>query len=172
MTSLKLRFLGAPRVTYQEQPIKFRSRKSLALLIYLVVTGQPHSREALMTLLWPHSDRERASLSLRNALTRLRQALQAGGDFLLIDGDQVGFDFDRPLDLDLRVVEKALQPRASLPRWQAAVEAAGGEFLAGFSVANALPFEEWVTVQREGWQRNLNTIYAQLTQAYLAVPQP
>jgi len=172
MTSLKLRLLGTPRVTYQGQPIKFRSRKSLALLIYLVVTGQPHSRETLMMLLWPHSDRKRASLSLRNALTRLRQVLQPAGDFLLIEGDQVGFDFGRELDLDLRRVEQALQPEASLPQWQAAVEAAGGEFLAGFSVVNALPFEEWVTVQRQAWQRSLETLLERLTQAHLAAPQP
>ena len=37
--ALNLNFLGAPEVLYQGQPLKFRSRKVLALLIYLAAEG-------------------------------------------------------------------------------------------------------------------------------------
>ena len=74
--SLTLRIFGSPRVSIQGQVIKFRSRKVLALLVYLLTTRERHSRDSLMSLLWPDSDRKRASQSLRNAFSHLRQSLK------------------------------------------------------------------------------------------------
>jgi DNA-binding SARP family transcriptional activator len=39
MDRLSLKFLGPPEVRYQGRTLKFRSRKELALLSYLVVEG-------------------------------------------------------------------------------------------------------------------------------------
>ena len=56
MPHLKLSVFGPPRLERDGGPIELNLRKGLALLVYLAVSGQPHSRDALATLLWPESD--------------------------------------------------------------------------------------------------------------------
>ena len=47
---LSVYLLGLPRVEHEGQPIELKRRKATALLAYLVVTGRPHSRDALASL--------------------------------------------------------------------------------------------------------------------------
>ncbi len=61
-------------------------RKALALLSYITVEPGPHSRAQLSALLWPEADESHASMSLRQALARLREVL---GDRLHCDRSQV-----------------------------------------------------------------------------------
>jgi DNA-binding SARP family transcriptional activator len=159
---LSFKFLGPPVVSYQGQSLQFRSRKVLALLIYLVVEGGWHSRDSLMTLLWPDSDQQRASMSLRSTIARLRRTLAVAGEFIITQPGQVGFDFQQPFELDLRLVEAARHPDAPSQAWQAALAADRGAFLAGLFLADAPDFEQWATVQREIWQRHLETVYERL----------
>jgi len=51
MAHLQLHVFGPPRLHRNSQPIELNLRKAVALLVYLAVTGQPHSRDALATLL-------------------------------------------------------------------------------------------------------------------------
>jgi DNA-binding SARP family transcriptional activator len=53
MSSLKLFLLGQPRFERDGQPPKFDTRKNVALVAYLALTEGRHSRETLITLLWP-----------------------------------------------------------------------------------------------------------------------
>lgn len=61
-------------------------RKATALLAYLLIEAGPHSRTHLSTLLWSESDETHAAMSLRQALSRLRDVL---GDSLVADRQQV-----------------------------------------------------------------------------------
>jgi len=72
--------LGQPRLERDEEPIELNLRKALALLVYLVVSGQPHSRDALATMLWPESDGREGRARLRRTLHRLNEAI--GNDIL------------------------------------------------------------------------------------------
>jgi DNA-binding SARP family transcriptional activator len=72
MALLTMRLLGSPEITVGGQPVSFRTRKVLALLVYLVVEGGMYSRESLMTLLWPENPTQKASATLRVTLSRLR----------------------------------------------------------------------------------------------------
>jgi DNA-binding SARP family transcriptional activator len=56
MGQLNLAFLGTPEVRHGGQVVTFRTRKALALFIYLVVKAGMHSREKLTALFWPESD--------------------------------------------------------------------------------------------------------------------
>ena len=50
---LRLALLGKPQFVYKGQPLSgLTSIKGQALLAYLAVTRQPHSRSALAGLLW------------------------------------------------------------------------------------------------------------------------
>jgi DNA-binding SARP family transcriptional activator len=70
--TLRLSLLGAPLVERDGEPVAFDTRKALALLAYLGVTGRPHRREALAGLGWPDADRERALAALRRTLSTIR----------------------------------------------------------------------------------------------------
>src|SRR5215510_1661778 len=80
MTHLKLFVLGQPRLERDGAPLELNLRKALALLVYLAVSGQPYSRDALATLLWPESDQRESRGRLRRTLHRLTQAI--GDDVL------------------------------------------------------------------------------------------
>ncbi len=55
MPNLKLYVFGPPRLERAGQPVKLNVRKALGLVVYLAVTAQPQSREALVAMLWPES---------------------------------------------------------------------------------------------------------------------
>src|SRR5215208_5019539 len=83
MAQLKLLVFGPPRLERDGTPLELNLRKALALLIYLAVSGRPHSRDALAAMLWPESDQREARTRLRRMLYRLGQAL---GDAVLEAG--------------------------------------------------------------------------------------
>src|SRR3954454_15962780 len=67
------------------------SKKTRALLAYLVATGRPHRRERLCELLWDVPDDPRGAL--RWSLSKLRSLGGGGGEPLLAaDRDSVAFN--------------------------------------------------------------------------------
>ena len=87
MTPLKLSVFGPPRLEREGQLVELKLRKALALLVYLAVTDQPQSRDALATLLWPESDQRDGRGRLRRTLYRLTLALDE--DLLVADADTI-----------------------------------------------------------------------------------
>ena len=65
MSSLRLCLLGPPRLERNGAPLELDTRKNTALVTYLAVTGECHSREALITLLWPELEPSRARIVTR-----------------------------------------------------------------------------------------------------------
>jgi predicted ATPase/DNA-binding SARP family transcriptional activator len=167
MAGLSVRLLGSPEITAGQQPLSFRTRKVLALLVYLVVEGGMHRREGLMALLWPESPPKKVSATLRGTLSRLRQALQPAGDVLISEGGKVGVDFST-VDLDLERLAIAARPETSPDKLTAILDLDRGDFLAGFSLPDAPEFDTWAAIQREACQRQVETVYDRLTQYQLA----
>ncbi|MEZ4714100.1 MAG: AAA family ATPase [Caldilineaceae bacterium] len=173
---LQIQLFGAAQVLYRGQPLKFRSRKVLALLIYLAVEGGEHERDTLAALLWPESDQQQGRTALRITLGRLRQALAAAGGFIITEGSRIGFDFAQPFELDVQMVDAvtvALAAATPLDAMQSALDHVRGEFLEGFSVEDAPDFESWASRQREWWHRRGDELFAavgrrQLTLAHFA----
>ena len=99
---LQLSFLGAPQVSYQGTILKFRSRKVLALLIYLVIEGGQHHREKLVDIFWSASGQSQGNATLRSTLARLKKTLAVAGEFLITESGTIGFDnTQKPLSLML-----------------------------------------------------------------------
>src|SRR4051812_43193717 len=163
MPLLTFELLGRPRISLAGRPLDVRVRKELALLAYLAVEqAHRHSRESILGLLWPDVAEEAARNNLRVELAGLRRLLgEVGETFLHADRQQVQFlpESDPALDVlifrrllaDVRAHAHAAPERcdACVVRLAEAVELYRSDFLAGFSLPDSAPFEEWATVVRE-----------------------
>jgi DNA-binding SARP family transcriptional activator len=88
---LQIHLLGDPRVILEGRVLALPpSKKTRALLAYLVATGRPHLRERLCDLLWEGPDDPRGAL--RWSLTKLRPLLGADDTARLVpDRERVAF---------------------------------------------------------------------------------
>jgi predicted ATPase/DNA-binding SARP family transcriptional activator len=175
MARLKLFVLGQPRLERDEGPIELNLRKALALLVYLAVSGQPHSRDALATMLWPESDGREGRARLRRTLHRLNEAL--GNDVLDASPDAIRLHPAVDLWLDcaafrqhatagLAAAARDWFAPERLGRLRAAVELYLEDFLAGFTLPDSPAFDEWQFFQRESLRQLYGQVLEQLVQAY------
>lgn len=159
---LKLTLIGPPQITRADStPVLFRSRKELALLAYLAVEhARPHQRDGLLALLWPDAPAPAARNSLRVALANLRQALGPSGASLIVDRQTVQLAPGAEGWLDVATFralldicathrhERAVNCADCVKRMTQAATLYAGDFLAGFTLPDASPFEEWVLLRR------------------------
>ncbi|MEJ2706234.1 MAG: AAA family ATPase [Anaerolineales bacterium] len=169
MKSLAIHLLGIPEIRLGEQPLSFRTRKVLALLVYLVMERGMHSRETLMALLWPESSQSSAAATLRTTLSRLRKALGPVDDVLITERGKVGFDSHTLIDLDLDWLRTAAYEDTSPDEMRFILNVDRGEFLEGFSLSDAPAFDGWVSTQREACHRQLERVYDRLSQHLLSI---
>src|SRR5512139_3772484 len=106
MAALQFFLLGAPRLEQQQRNVNLSRRKAIAALAYLVVTRQPHSRDALATLLWPDQDQSGARANLRRDLSTLRQIL--GEETFFIDQSLISLNPDAHLWTDVAAFQSKL----------------------------------------------------------------
>ena len=138
MTELSLALLGPPVVKRDGEPVTFDTRKAIALLALLAVTGREHSREQLADLLWPDADSAKGRASLRRTLSVTAAEMGTG---LTITRAAVTLELS-VVQVDVRDFETliARPDAASLER---AVALYRDDFLAGFTVRGCPDFEDW-----------------------------
>jgi WD40 repeat protein/DNA-binding SARP family transcriptional activator len=157
MAHLRMEFLGGFRVSLDGTPITtFESNKVRALLAYLATESQrPHPRDSLAALLWPDWPNRAALSNLRYALSDLRKVisdLTAEPPFLLISRGTIQFNAESNHWLDIAEFTR-LADSQDVEQLERAVSLYKGEFLAGFSVREAAPFEDWARLKSEQLQR-------------------
>ncbi len=165
MSTPTVLLLGPPRIEINGLPVELDTRKGIALLAYLAMSGQRHSRDALAALLWPDYGESRARASLRRTLSSLNRALAGNG--LLIERESVGLDPERGLWIDAQHFHELLASSATdnhppstvcercLPLLNEAVTLYRDDFLAGFTLRDSPPFDEWQFFQAESLRREL-----------------
>lgn len=134
--SLVIHLLGRPRVeSTGHEPYRFRSRKSWALLAYLMLAERPPSRAHLAGLLFAEADDPLGAL--RWSLAEIRRVVCDGGS---IDGDPVVLTLPPLTSVDVDTVMHG--------RWDAAVAVPGlgAPLLDGAGVRSAAGFESWLLV--------------------------
>lgn len=99
MPRLELFLLGPPRIELDGSAVNVDTRKAIALLAYLAVTGETHRRDALAALLWPEADQTRARAALRRTLSTLKKAMANGG--LRIGREAMSLDPDSDVWVDV-----------------------------------------------------------------------
>ncbi|HYN86874.1 MAG TPA: BTAD domain-containing putative transcriptional regulator, partial [Ardenticatenaceae bacterium] len=154
---LYLTLLGGLSIVQAEKPVPgFVSNKARALLVYLAVTGRPHSRESLATLLWGDFPDAKARKNLRDVLSNLNQILP---NSLVMTAQTVAFNQASPHWLDVAQFQAGcdglrhnggiVSRSDSLVALHDAVTLYNGDLLAGFSVREAEAWGEWVTLEQE-----------------------
>ncbi|MEP7193974.1 MAG: BTAD domain-containing putative transcriptional regulator [Actinomycetota bacterium] len=132
--SLAVHLLGRPQIVRTSGEVyRFRSRKSWALLAYLILNERPPARSQLASLLF--ADAEDPVRALRWGLSEIRRGL---GDQGSIDGDPVVLHLAAGAVVDLEVVTRGA--------WVAAVglPGLGAELLEGMTVRGAAAYETWL----------------------------
>jgi predicted ATPase/DNA-binding SARP family transcriptional activator len=185
MHDLSITLFGPPQISRGEGQITLQRRKDLALLVYLVVTAQPFTRDALGTIFWPDSDQSLARANVRKNISRLKNDL--GPNVLHASGDQVSLDPKVSLWLDVNQFQTLLAqpgkhnhylPTSGQPlceTCQSALEEAvqlyRGGFLEGFSLPDSRTFDEWQFFQAEGYRQGLSEALQRLVQQYIHLEQ-
>lgn len=170
MMTYPLRFLGPGQITDQQgQTVPMRSRKQLALLVYLATEHTvAHSRESLLALFWPEETAASAQNNLRVTLSRLRKLAekitgveQVAAALLVTDRNTVQLHPAWVERTDVNCFQRLLAStqqhehlqRSQCAACQGALQAAAalyqGDFLAGLGLADCPAFEEWLLLQRE-----------------------
>ncbi len=148
---LCIRLLGTLQLRLEgvERPLP-PSRRTRALLGYLVATAVPKLRSALCDLLWEGPDDPRAAL--RWSLTKLRPVVDDGPvQRLQADRERAGFlaqhcviDTER-----VRVLLAGGVEAAPLPALEEAAQWLRGEFLDGLDLPDCYRFQHWCMAERE-----------------------
>ncbi|MCB0193954.1 MAG: protein kinase, partial [Anaerolineae bacterium] len=175
---LKLYLLGPPRVEIDETPVDIQRRRALALLAYLAVNRQTHSRDTLSTLLFPDADQRRARAYLRRDLAALNTSLP--GDWFVADRDTVTLESGDAIWVDVEQFRRFLavcqshdhppgEPCAAcLPPLTEAAALYTDHFLAGFTLNDSPEFDDWQFFQGESLRQEYASILERLVIALIA----
>jgi len=155
MQRLSIRVLGEFQILKgtAEQDLP-KSRKTRALLAYLILSGRRHRRERLCDLLWDIPDDPRGSL--RWSLSRLRSLVEEPGqERIIADREYVSFD-SNGTNIDLFEIRRELAGSAATLPTERLLHLAGqfrGELLEGLAIPDHRDFEAWLLTERETARR-------------------
>lgn len=177
-----LTLFGPFAARFNDQPFtNFATDKIRALLAYLAVeSGQAHRRDTLAGLLWPDYPDEIALRNLRQALYRLRHALQEASpalpDQLITQTRQTVTLNPEALLLDTAQFAQHLQEAKTsanpIPLLTPIIHLYRGELLKGFYIPDAYAFDEWLSIQRELFHQQALDALTYLTALHEADDNP
>lgn len=135
--SLAIHLLGRPTIDREGTEYRFRSRKSWALLSYLILSEQPPTRSQLAFLLFSEADDPLRAL--RWSLAEIRRGI---GPEASVEGDPVVLDLPADAVVDIGVLVRG--------SWEDAVglPSLGEDLLSGIWVRNAAAYESWLLSER------------------------
>ncbi len=166
MAHLSIFLFGPFHVTLSEERVaRFEYDKVRALLAFLAVeSDRPQRREFLAGLLWPEQPEAAALKSLRQALSKLRQAIgdqSAQPPFFHVSRDSIQFNLNSDVALDITAFSSLMKGTGShrhrnpntcptcAHAWSTAAALYRGDFLSQFSLNGCPDFEFWVLTQRQ-----------------------
>ena len=177
MARLEIALLGAFQVSKDGDPItQFETDPARALLAYLALhAGTPFRRDTLADMLWPEQARVEALHALRQTLNRLRRAIEneSNPPYLHVTRQTIQFNVESDywLDTDAFTGLTDTIPEHAHRRLEAcctcmqqltqAADLYRGDLLSGFNL-DSLPFQEWLTMEREHLHRQVMEALYQL----------
>ncbi|MEO8328584.1 MAG: AAA family ATPase, partial [Candidatus Nanopelagicales bacterium] len=137
VAGVRITLFGSPRIERDGQPLRFDTRKALALLAYLAVTDRPQRRNILASMLWPGSDQVKA----RSALRRTLSVAGVVGPALVSSRDEIRLNSEL-ISCDVTECVRLLE-RGGAQSQRSAVELATEPFMAGFTLRDSPTFDDW-----------------------------
>lgn len=149
--AIELRLIGEPRLRRGGEEQAFPpSKKTRALLAYLVTTGRRQRRDHLCAILWELPSDPRAAL--RWSLSKIKGLLGPGGErYLVTDRDGIALDTSE-WDVDLTRLERAFDAGfdgTSTETLLAMSDSLLEPFLLGLDLHNDHDFHAWCLAERQ-----------------------
>jgi DNA-binding SARP family transcriptional activator len=178
VSNQKLFLLGVPYLERDDASISINRRKAIALLAYLAVTQQSHSRDTLAALFWPEAEENLARGAVRRALSDLNKVL--GQSWSQIEGETGGLRPDAGLWVDVEMFHALWvscqthdHPVGEVcadcfHRLTEAVTLYRDDFMAGFTLPDSPAFDEWQFFQTESLRRELALVLEKLIDLHIA----
>lgn len=138
-----------------------KSKQGCALVSFLLITRQSHSRESLAALLWDGPSTADTLRFLRKLLYRLGPLLPG----LQVSRHRVAYRVHERVAIDFYAVQAALAG-SSIETLDQALELYKGDLLAGFHLPEATGFNEWLVVERERLRQSLGVGFRTLCDFY------
>jgi DNA-binding SARP family transcriptional activator/predicted ATPase len=146
---LTVLLFGSPQLAVDGRRLNIPRRRSRALLFYLAAQPAPVTREQLLGLFWPDHERAAAQQILRTNLHGLRKTL---GPALLVADDSLALAADSAVDVRRFAALLSAPPDDALLLAEA-LDLYRGDFLEGFTLADAPEFDDWAAAERERFRR-------------------
>lgn len=176
MQKIALSLLGAPLLEMEGAMVRVDTRKAIALLAYLAMTRQPHSRDTLAALLWPDYSQSNARAALRRTISALHRSLGVA----LLESRQELLHLPELPDLCVDAwefercqAECKSHPHPAnqacphcLPWLTKAASLYRDTFMAGFTLRDSTEFDDWQFLQSEVLRRELASVLERLVQGY------
>jgi DNA-binding SARP family transcriptional activator/predicted ATPase len=174
MSGLAIYLLGSPRIERDGSMIEVDTRKAIALLSYLAITGISHTRDALATLLYPDLDQAHARAALRRTLSALNKALD--NPALVIRRESLELKYEGDVWVDVRTftqlqeeirrhVHRDIQTcQDCMRRLEQADALYQGDFMAGFTLRDSPNFDDWQFFQTESLRNEFAGILEQIVE--------
>ncbi len=180
MSQVDLALLGNPQLHRDGELITLDRHKAFALLTYLAMSGGPHRRDTLATLLWSEYDQTRARAAVRRALASLNKAIP--GSWWDTDRETIGLNYkdDPKFWLDINQFHARLADcgthghpmtdvcPACLNPLTDAITLYRGDFLSGFTLRDSPDFDDWQFDQTEHLRRDLSSALERLARLQAA----
>jgi DNA-binding SARP family transcriptional activator/predicted ATPase len=173
---LVVRLLGGVEIARGKTRVKgFESKKAVALFCYLALDPREHSRDALAAVFWGDLPDAAAKKNLRDVLSTLQRVVKP---YLLITRESVAFNSASPHWIDVVEFERQIADSRSLSadspsppaisHLLSAISHYRSDFMEGFVVRDAQPFEEWMLARRERLKELAAHAFQELSAQHLA----
>lgn len=131
------KMFGSPTIKENNEFIYLPSGKVSGVFYYLLIKKNA-TRDELAGLFWPLANEEKAKISLRNALHKLRKAF--GEDIILTPNKSI-LKLNENVEFVIDTIDFEKNPMENFNLYS-------GEFLKGFFIKDAVDFDNWILEQR------------------------
>lgn len=181
MSGLTIHLLGSFDVAVDGRSVGgLQLERVRALLAYLAVeSDRPHLRESLACLLWPDATDDSARANLRQAIYKLRLALdeqraphylQVSPGFIQLPPAETVWVDTREFSALIHASEKHHHARLNnciecLAKLRRATEFYRGDFLSGLALPDSLGYQEWAAVRHAEYRDGMLNALSRLAAA-------
>jgi DNA-binding SARP family transcriptional activator len=155
--TLEFLFLGFPKILHDNAVVGSRTRRVVALLAYLVLEPEAHSRDKLANLLWATTEPDGARNNLRNALSHVRAVV---GEALTANRFQVSLE--PQINVDIFKLELLQTPDASREVLEQGLKEVKGVLLEGIEFQDTPDWQAWLESKRQRVQAVIDGLLERL----------